>query len=131
MGPEQILTLYLGRWAMEVTFEEARRHLGIETQRQWSRTAIERTTPCLFGLFTLVVVLAQHLHGTTTPIRRSAWHAKDEATFVDLLAAVRRDLWRTRVLNWPPPIRTSHLANSPASLDPALASLLEAACYAA
>ena len=30
---------------MEVTFEEARAHLGMETQRQWNDRAIARTTP--------------------------------------------------------------------------------------
>ena len=34
----------------EVTFEESRRHLGVETQRQWSDLAIARTTPVLLGL---------------------------------------------------------------------------------
>src|SRR6266516_2541398 len=32
------------RWVIEVTFEESRAHLGIETQRQWSDLAIERST---------------------------------------------------------------------------------------
>jgi hypothetical protein len=130
-SPEQILTWYLGRWAIEVTFEEARMHLGIETQRQWTRRAIERTTPCLLGLFTLVVLLARDLHGTTIPIRQSAWYAKEEATFIDLLAAVRRDLWRQRVLNRPTPDHTPVLANSRPASDPALAALLDAASYAA
>jgi hypothetical protein len=31
------------RWSLEVTFEEAREHLGMETQRQWSDLAIART----------------------------------------------------------------------------------------
>src|SRR5262249_52889809 len=33
--PVQILTRFVRRWRMEVTFEEARAHLGIETQRHW------------------------------------------------------------------------------------------------
>src|SRR5712691_8885401 len=37
------------RWSLEVTFEEGRAHLGIETQRQWSDLAIEHSTPLLFG----------------------------------------------------------------------------------
>jgi len=130
-SPEQILTDYLGRWAVEVTFQEARRHLGVETQRQWSKRAIERTTPCLFGLFSLVVLLAHQVQGATIPVRRSAWYAKEEATFVDLLAVVRRELWRTRVANGPTRVHSAHLADSPDDSDPPLASLLEAACYAA
>src|SRR3954471_23815918 len=31
-----ILAAYLQRWNVEVTFEEARAHLGLETQRQWA-----------------------------------------------------------------------------------------------
>src|SRR3954464_9995877 len=37
---------FIKRWPIEVTFEETRAHLGVETQRQWSDTAIERETPC-------------------------------------------------------------------------------------
>jgi hypothetical protein len=130
-SPEQMLLHYLGRWAVEVTFQEARRHLGIETQRQWSKRAIERTTPCLFGLFTLVILLAHQVQGATIPVRRSAWYAKEEATFVDLLAVARREVWRTRVANGPTRVPNLDLANSPDPSDPALVSLLEAACYAA
>lgn len=130
-SPERIVNWYLLRWNIEVTFEEAREHLGVETQRQWTRRAIERTTPCLFGLFTLVVLLAHQLHGDTVPTRQSAWYAKEEATFVDVLAVVRRELWPTQLLNWPTPVRTPDLANSLDDLDPAFAFLLEAACYAA
>lgn len=135
ISAEQIVLHYILRWNVEVTFQEARHHLGVETQRQWARRAIERRVPpgcpCLLGLFTLVVLLAHDLHGGTISCRRSAWYAKEEATFVDLLAAVRRDLWRTQLLNWLTPIPTPNLANSPDRDDLALASLLEAACYAA
>lgn len=88
--PLQIVTWYVGRWNIEVTFEESRCHLGVETQRQWSRRSIERTTPCVLGLFSLVTVLAHALHGARLPTRSSAWYAKPEATFADALAVVRR-----------------------------------------
>ena len=32
--PERILSWFVLRWQLEVTFQEARRHLGFETQRQ-------------------------------------------------------------------------------------------------
>jgi len=38
-----------------------RRHLGVETQRQWSDLAIARTTPCLLALFSLVTLWATDL----------------------------------------------------------------------
>jgi hypothetical protein len=56
--PEQILGWFVLRWQMETTFQEARRHLGVETQRQWSELAIRRTTPALLGLFSLVTLFA-------------------------------------------------------------------------
>ena len=47
--PLRILQWYLLRWQVEVTFEELRAHLGMETQRQWSERAIARTTPALLA----------------------------------------------------------------------------------
>jgi DDE superfamily endonuclease len=41
--PGQILAWVVMRWSVEVTFEEGRAHLGLETQRQWSDQAIART----------------------------------------------------------------------------------------
>ena len=51
--PLKIVRWFVMRWQLEVTFQEMRRHLGFETQRQWSDTAIRRTTPALLGLFSL------------------------------------------------------------------------------
>jgi hypothetical protein len=57
-----------------VTFEEIRRHLGVEAQRQWSELAVLSTTPARLGLFSLVTVLAQCLlQDNTLPTRRAAW----------------------------------------------------------
>ena len=82
------------RWQVEVTFEEARAHLGIETQRQWSDLAIARTTPALLGLFSLVTVLAhQLLQGHHLLARQAAWYHKQLPTFSDTLALVRQQLW--------------------------------------
>ena len=47
-------------------FEEARAHLGLETQRQWSDLAIIRTTPALLGLFSIIVLFANQLQSTKT-----------------------------------------------------------------
>lgn len=94
---QQIIEWFVPRWNIEVTFEEVRAHLGVETQRQWSDRAIARTTPCLFGLFSLVTLLAARLLGTNQlPVAQAAWYHKDYATFSDVLAFVRRDLWASR-----------------------------------
>jgi hypothetical protein len=93
-----IAACFVKRWQVEVTFEEARRHLGVESQRQWSDRAISRTTPALFGLFSWVVLVTEWLHRSGEPVqpRQSAWYAKKQPTFSDALALVRHHLWQYR-----------------------------------
>jgi hypothetical protein len=92
--PSFILACFVQRWQVEVTFEEARAHLGVETQRQWSDKAIARTTPCLFALYSLVTLAAQQLFSSGQIYRRcAAWYPKPQATFSDTIAGVRRALW--------------------------------------
>jgi hypothetical protein len=93
----QIIEWFVPRWNIEVTFEELRAHLGVETQRQWSERAIDRTTPCLFGLFSLVTLMAIRLIGEEQlPVAQTAWYRKEQATFSDVIALVRRYLWAAR-----------------------------------
>lgn len=100
---EQIVAWFVLRWQLEVTFHEARAHLGIETQRQWSDLAIQRTTPALFGLFSLVTLLAHELlPDQAPPVRQAAWYTKPLPTFVDTLALVRRELWGVPVFSLSP-----------------------------
>jgi hypothetical protein len=91
---QQIVEWFVLRWQLEVTFEEARAHLGVETQRQWSEKAIVRTTPALLGLFSLVTLIAhQLLQRKDLAARSAAWYQKPLPTFSDTLALVRRQLW--------------------------------------
>jgi hypothetical protein len=92
--PQQIVEWFVLRWQLEVTFEEARAHLGVEPQRQWSDLAILRTTPALLGLFALVTLLAHALlQGQEVSARSAAWYTKPLPTFSDTLALVREHLW--------------------------------------
>ncbi len=93
-NPLDILRWFVRRWSIEVTFAEVRRHLGVETQRQWSDPAIARTTPALLGLFSLITLWANDLYATGAPAPRTAsWYPKPLLTFSDALATVRRELW--------------------------------------
>jgi hypothetical protein len=97
--PVQILEWVVMRWSVEVTFEEARAHLGLETQRQWSDQAIARTTPVLLALFSMVTMLALRLSpGGQIPVPVTAWYRKAQLTFADCLTLVRRHLWCARFL---------------------------------
>jgi DDE superfamily endonuclease len=125
-SPRQILEWFLLRWQVEVTFQEARAHLGVETQRQWSDLAIARTTPVLLGLFSIVTLLAHRLaRRGTLPVHQTAWYAKQKATFSDAIALVRERLWRhTRPF-------TSHSKRAVITIPRALfAGLSHAACHA-
>jgi hypothetical protein len=80
--PEQMLPWFVRRWTMEVTFAEARAHLGMETPRQWSERAIARTTPALLSLYAIVTLTAHLLmEKGMTSVRSTAWYQKTRPTF--------------------------------------------------
>jgi hypothetical protein len=94
---KEIIEWFIPRWNIEVTFEELRAHLGMETQRQWSERAIARTTPALFALFSLVSLMALNIvKDGRLPVQQAAWYRKEQATFSDIIALVRRTLWTAR-----------------------------------
>ncbi|QVL48145.1 MAG: hypothetical protein KFB96_21295 [Thiocapsa sp.] len=93
MAPARVVELFVQRWSLEVTFEEVRRHLGVETQRQWNDLAIARTTPMLMALFSLVCLMVYRWRERRDTLPRSAaWYLKSQATFSDCLALVRRTI---------------------------------------
>lgn len=95
LSAEQIVTYFVRRWAIEVTFQEVRAHLGVETQRQWSEKAISRTTPVLLGLFSIVTLLADNLYKQKRLyFSTAAWYKKQQPTFSDAIASVRQYLWQ-------------------------------------
>jgi hypothetical protein len=123
--PLDVLRWFVRRWSVEVTFAEVRRHLGVETQRQWSDLAIARTTPALLGLFSLVTLWAGATRGGVRP-RSAAWYPKPQPTFSDALAAVRYRLWTSTTFT------TSRSRGEVAEIPRAmLEQLVLAACYPA
>jgi hypothetical protein len=126
--PERIVRWYVRRWQVEVTFQEARRHLGFETQRQWSDTAIRRTTPALLGLFSLVTLFAdRQMREAAGALRRqAAWYRKRHPTFADALAVVRKELWAGATFYGSPAQRDT--IKVPRAY---VERLTEAVCYAA
>ena len=96
---KEIIEGFVDRWAIEVTFEEARRHLGMETQRQWSDKAVDRITPCILASFSLINLMAieslQSKH-EKIPIQTSSWYKKSHVTFSDVLAYVRSQILKKK-----------------------------------
>jgi len=129
IAPKQIVEWFVMRWQVEVTFEEARRHLGLETQRQWADKAIARTTPLLLGLFSWITLVAHvfHLSGQPVIVRQSAWYTKSLPTFSDALALIRHQLWFS--------LLTFHTSDQDLDMVKVsrsfCVSLVETLCYAA
>ena len=128
--PERIISWFVRRWQMEVTFQEVRRHLGFETQRQWSDLAIRRTTPALLGLFSLVTLFA---HGRMTQetagdFRQAAWYRKTRPTFADVLALVRKELLWAQEETFCRSLRNTETVKVPRAF---VERLTDAVCYAA
>ena len=126
--PTQVIEWFVLRWQMEVTFQELRAHLGVQTQRQWSDLSIARTTPALFGLFSWVTLAAHLLQvHRAIPTRSAAWYAKPLPTFSDAIALVRAALW--------PCSEGFHMSDAQAEIvkvpRPLFDRLINSLCYAA
>jgi hypothetical protein len=127
VDPVQILEWFVLRWRLEVTWQEARAHLGMETQRQWNARAIARTTPALLGLFSLITLWASQLaQEHALPVRQAVWYRKSLPTFVDAIAIVRRHLW-TSTHFYMSPVKAD-MVEIPCTL---LNRLTETLCHAA
>jgi hypothetical protein len=127
--PQEIVCWFVMRWQLEVTFQEARRHLGFETQRQWSEMAIRRTTPALLGMFSLITLFAHRWmreEAAGSFRRQAAWYQKRHPTFSDALALVRKELWAGATF-YGSPAQTDTIKVPRAYVE----RLTEAVCYAA
>src|SRR5262249_52756165 len=108
-------------------YPQARAHLGIETQRQWSDLAIARTTPVLFGLFSMVTLMADRLiKSEVRSVRTATLYEKQSPTFADAIAIVRRCLWSD--CHFSTSGNNSDVVKVPRSL---LERLTDVVCYAA
>ena len=124
-SPRDVLDCFNRRWAMETTYEEARAHLGVETQRQWSDPAVFRTTPLLLGLYSAVTLYVhQNAKRFALSPRRAAWYPKPAPTFANALARLRRHLWLERI------VMSAKTTDVTEPIAPELQGILDALCYA-
>lgn len=126
--PERIVSWFVGRWQTEAAFQEARKHLGFETQRQWSERAIRRSAPALLGLFSPVALFFAHRQRARacSEVRRTAWYDERLPTFADALAAVRKEPWSNATFCGS--LRESETVKAPRAF---VEGLTDAVCYAA
>jgi hypothetical protein len=89
-----VIENFVYRWQIEVTFEEARAHLGLETQRQWSDGAIDKITPCILASFSIINLIALECvaAGREIPIQTCSWYKKTHVTFSDIMTFLRTEI---------------------------------------
>jgi hypothetical protein len=98
----QIASWFTARWPIETTFQEMRAHLGFETPRQHVAKSVLRTAPCLLGLFSVIcLIYTEHVKSHPVEIHQTLWYAKEEPTFSDALATVRRLFWQEILFQQP------------------------------
>ena len=93
MKPQQIVECYTQRWSIETTFQECREHLKLESTKGYGKQTVLRFTPCLFGLYTMVVLLYLQLPHPSSTLSTVFWRGKSTVTFSDMMTCVRRALW--------------------------------------
>jgi hypothetical protein len=92
--PKQIVECYTQRWSIETTFQECREHLKLESTKCYGQQTVLRFTPCLFGLYTIVVLLYLQLPDLLRLPIMVSWSGKSTTTFADMITCVRRAIWQ-------------------------------------
>jgi len=72
----------------------------METQRQWSDKAIERTTPVILASFSIITLMGLGLSKAkdeNISVQQTSWYKKDHLTFSDILAYVREPVAREKL----------------------------------
>jgi hypothetical protein len=93
VSPAFLLEGYARRWTLEVTFHDAKQHLGFEHPQQQCPAAVRRTAPFAFVVYDLVLLQAAHQQrqGAAPTWTARPWYRRNTApSFADLLAGLRR-----------------------------------------
>ena len=99
--PAEAVARYAERWAIEVSFQEAKQVLGVGEARSRTEKAVLRTVP--FGLLCQSLTIAWYaLNGEAEKdVRRrrlsAPWYRqKRQPAFADMLVALRREIMRAQ-----------------------------------
>jgi hypothetical protein len=124
LSAEEMIHIYCLRWNVEVTFQETKGRLGFEDVQNRTKKAVERTAPMALWTYTLTVTwyIQTHLKTNALSLPQFPWYEKTVPSFSDMLASLRREIWRHRVLDLLPLNRRDQK-----SVDP----ILDALGYAA
>jgi len=98
MTPAQVVSTYADRWAIEVTFRDAKQLGHCQEPQTWKGQGPERAAN--LGLWLHAAVWLSYLNtiGSTPTFTTQPWYtAKHTPAFGDALAELRKSLWRDRI----------------------------------
>jgi hypothetical protein len=101
LHPKRIVECYTQRWSIETTFQECREYLKLESTKCYGKETVLRFTPCLFGLYTIIVLLYLQLPESLRSISALSWHGKTTVSFSDMVLCVRRAIWQQWIFQTP------------------------------
>jgi hypothetical protein len=96
--PAHVAAHYAGRWTIEVTFRDAKQHLGAQDPQSWKRRGPERAAALGLWLHAAVWLWYIPTWGTKRSWTPTPWYPnKITPSFADALAALRQLLWQQRI----------------------------------
>ena len=120
LAPDQVASVYAGRWSIEDTFRNTKQLLGGEDPQSWKGQGPERAAALSLWTYSAVWLWYVVCHGAQAPWQPRPWHtAKRTPSFADALASLRRALWARRIFDGTD--SCSQLAKFPDALIDALA----------
>jgi hypothetical protein len=97
-----IIETYCLRWSLEVTFYWCKGKLGFEEPQNRTENAVLRTAPMALWSYSLVVYwyLTIGVRTSSAALRALPWYTSKKApAFSDMLATLRQETWRRRILD--------------------------------
>jgi hypothetical protein len=92
-----VLATYANRWAVEVTFENSKQHLGLEDPANRLPKAVQRTAPIAMLLYSLIVAWFHTTGHPQVQFPERPWYTrKQEPSFADMLGTLRRLSWEEK-----------------------------------
>jgi hypothetical protein len=97
---KHVVEAYAGRWSIEDTFKNTKQSLGGETPQSWKKHGPERVATVSFCLYSLVWLWYLQTQGMKQTWKIVPWYTnKQTASFTDALTALRKALWRDRIIS--------------------------------
>lgn len=100
LDAQRILEGYSARWCVEPMVREAKQSFGIEGPQAQFRLAVERQAPFAWLLLSLVklwYLTRGHLSDSFCELPQPWYPHKNNISFDDMLASLRRQSWTTRI----------------------------------